>query len=298
MVSSFSWHPQRTLLCRRDSASPSLHGLRLVNDNSSDSKKARVRFSGASDSKTASVSNPIDFALSWIVSDLGSIVVGLSGIVMLLVGRLILDADVTVTDAEAMTGSTRSNLLAVFACVAVLLNGLVKLDVESTTAESVELQGSRWPVTNLQQDPNSELVWALDSLLKATSAETAILLEQNRRQWNIDSFAGIVPWSLTSNPISLATISTPILDRCLKQARESQSFQETYLPTLQALPGKTEFIYMPVNTQAILLLPFLVGERPMILVLGSNRARSFTPRDIAWCQLLTSRLAETIGSTR
>jgi hypothetical protein len=277
---------------------PRLHGLRLVKDDSSESRKARVRFSGASDSKTATVSNPIDFALSWIVSDLGSIVVGLSGIVMLLIGRLILDADISITDAEAMTGSTRSNLLAVFACVAVLLNGLVKLDVESTTAESVVLQGTRWPVTSLQQNPNSELVWALDSLLKATSAETAILLEQNNGQWNIESFAGIVPWSSTSNPVSLAKISTPILDRCLKQTRESQSFQETYLPTLQALPGKTEFIYMPVNTQAIVLLPFLAGEKSMILVLGSNRARSFTPRDIAWCQLLTNRIAETLNVTR
>lgn len=271
--------------------------LALVQEDNTDSTKARVRFSGVSDSKTATVSNPIDFALSWIVSDVGSIVVGLSGILILLVGRLILDTDINITDAEAMTGSTRSNLLAVFACVAVLLNGLVKLDVESTTAESVELQGTRWPVTSLQNnDPSPNLIWSLDSLLKATSAETAILLDQNNGQWDIHSFSGVVPWS--SKPMSLSNIPTPILDRCLKQNPESPPFPETYLPTVQSLPGKTEFVYMPVNIQAILLLPFRTTDRSMILVLGSNRARSFTPRDIAWCQVLTTRLADTLGEVK
>lgn len=297
-VSPFQITPHRSLLCRRNCANPPNHGLLLANDDISESKKARIRFSGASDSKTATVSNPIDFALSWIVSDVGSIVIGLSGIIVLLVGRLILDAEISITDSEAMTGSTRSNLLTVFACVAVLLNGLVKLDVESTTAESVELQGTKWPVTALQEDSTSDLIWSLDSLLKATSAETTILLGQNNGQWSIQSFAGVVPWSSASKPLSLLSISTPILDRCLKQTIESKSFQETYLPTVQALPGKTEFVYMPINVQAILLLPFCVSDRSMILVLGSNRARSFTPRDIAWCQLLTNRLTDTLGYSR
>ena len=298
-VCAFQAAPQRSLSCRKNRVNSSVHGLRLVNEDQSDSKKARIRFSGASDSKTATVSNPVDFALSWLVSDVGSIVIGLSGIIVLLLGRLILDSDIDIADSEAMTGSTRSNLLTVFACVAVLLNGLVKLDVESTTAESVDLQGTRCPVTTTQQDDSSsDLIWSLDSLLKATSAETAVLLDQRNDQWSIQSYAGVVPWSSNSKPISLSSISTPIIDRCLKQSLESQSFQETYLPTVQALPGKTEFVYMPINIQAILILPFRVGDRFMILVLGSNRARSFTPRDIAWCQLLTTRLADTMGVTR
>jgi hypothetical protein len=38
-----------------------------------------------------------------------------------------------------------------------------------------------------------------------------------------------------------------------------------------------------------LLLP--LGQET-VLVLGSDKARNFTPRDIAWCQVVVARLAE------
>jgi hypothetical protein len=92
--------------------------------------------------------------------------------------------------------------------------------------------------------------------------------------------------TLGQQPVLLP--STPILDRCKKS-----DCDETYLPTLQALPGKVEFTYLPANTQEVLILPVptSAGEAAATaIVLGSNCAKSFTPRDIAWCQTIAARI--------
>jgi hypothetical protein len=255
------------------SASPS-------DNDTTKTTKARVRFLGVvRDSQSATVSNPADFVLSWIASDVGSIVLGLLGIVLLLVGRTLLDNDSSVEDSGQ---ATRSNLLAVFAALSVLLNGLSKLDVESTMAQAVVLVGTTLPATMVLEEYDPAWPWALESLLLATPAETAVLLQKEANdKWNVVALAGTVP---PERPSRLDH-ATPILDRtCLAQKGE-----ESYLPTLQNSPGRTEFTYLPSNTQAALLLP--LGQET-VLVLGSDQARSFTPRDIAWCQVVVARLAE------
>jgi hypothetical protein len=85
-------------------------------------------------------------------------------------------------------------------------------------------------------------------------------------------------------------VSTPILNRFLK---DGQGNKETYLPTLQALPGRSEITYLPTNTQEVLMLPIDVVNgkyEKAALVLGSDTAKTFSPKDIAWCQVLASRL--------
>lgn len=51
-------------------------------------------------------------------------------------------------------------------------------------------------------------------------------------------------------------------------------------PTPQVLPGKIEFDYLPENCQGVLMQP-VVGASAVVIV-GTNRARAFTPKDIAW----------------
>lgn len=60
-------------------------------------------------------------------------------------------------------------------------------------------------------------------------------------------------------------------------------------PLLQALPGKIEFDYLPENCQAILMLP--VMEASTVVVVGTNRARAFTPKDIVWMKGLCEKAA-------
>lgn len=57
----------------------------------------------------------------------------------------------------------------------------------------------------------------------------------------------------------------------------------------QTLPGKIEFDYLPENCQAVLMLPVL--EASAVVVIGTNRARAFTPKDIAWMKGLCDQAA-------
>jgi hypothetical protein len=88
----------------------------------------------------------------------------------------------------------------------------------------------------------------------------------------------------------------PIIERF-----QSGTDRESYLPTLQALPGRSEFTYLPDNTQAVLLIPVLTGDSKAatatatatttVIALGADQARSFTPRNVAWSQAVAAKLA-------
>jgi hypothetical protein len=177
-------------------------------------------------------------------------------------------------------------LLAVFACGAVLLNGVSKLDVTSALADSVILEGTdlSQPEYSSTDYPPADLPWALESLLTATPAKTAVVLRYEGSAWKIVVSAGTVP-SEKEMRLGPVQATNPILDRFLKS---DSTGKETYLPTLQAIPGRVEFTYLPPNTQGALLLPVSPKE---VLVLGSNTAKSFSPRDVAWSQLIATRIA-------
>lgn len=295
----------------------SLHRLQASPDESnsnsnSKSTKASVRFSGIDLDKDNLATNPVDYLLRLITSDIGSIVLAIAGIVLLLVGRSLLDNSDSSTTAtagnisrgiskaqvESMGQETRSNLLAVFACGAVLLNGISKLDITSVLAETVTLQGKELEKTLLVTtdksssllDSSSSVQWVLESLLTATPAKTAVLLQRKESSdsssWRILAMAGTVPETRT------VPSYTPILERF-----QSGTNRESYLPTLQALPGKSEFTYLPDNTQAVLLVPVLTGDSKAatatttVIALGADQARSFTPRNVAWSQAVAARLA-------
>ena len=129
--------------------------------------------------------------------------------------------------------------------------------------------------------------------------------------------AGIIPLDTElRRTIPSRVASTPILDRMLRDdgARSSikggtvagvdalgttrKGPKESYLPTLQAIPGKIEFTYLPPNSQEVLVLPVpkrdmgvgegMADKRYYALVLGGDTAKNFTPRDVAWCREVAS----------
>jgi Cofactor assembly of complex C subunit B, CCB2/CCB4 len=304
--------------------------LWMVDNEKSDAVPAKVRFSASFLDAEFTASNPVDAALSWVTSDVGSLVMGLVGLVLLLASRLVsgsssssselydnVEFSSTLATTTAMGEETRANLLAVFAIGTVLLNGLSRLDVQSVLAEAVVLQGTlvTEPVllfdnANAVADDSTLLSWTLASIAAATPASTAILMVHSSGRWQPMAYTGVVHPNL---PILDDTVTmnpaTPILDRFLRnelrnelQTEGGLQRSESYLPTLQALPGKTEFTnsLLPPNAQAALLLPVALvpaaNEEPYrqaVLLLGSNQARSFTPRDIAWCQTVIARLETT-----
>jgi hypothetical protein len=220
--------------------------------------------------------------------------------------RLVL-LDASSTSADVLTSETRADLLAVFACGSVLLDGVTRLDVTTALAESVVLEGKLLsePEIYLEQqmqdgdvgtDARISLSWALNSILSATPAQTACLLTRNATmgEWKIHSRAGVVPTSSSSSSSLLrgqVPEKSPILDR----VGVGGNGKETYLPTLQALPGRLEFTYLPTNTQLALLIPTTISsDDACVLVLGSNKAKSFSPRDIAWSRVIAERIGEYI----
>jgi Cofactor assembly of complex C subunit B, CCB2/CCB4 len=64
----------------------------------------------------------------------------------------------------------------------------------------------------------------------------------------------------------------------------------------KSLPGKVEFTYLPRNTQAVVLVPIRCNDSTMVLALGSNQARSYTPQHLAWIQRVAQRLGATLGA--
>mmetsp|Transcript_8898 Transcript_8898/g.19044 ORF Transcript_8898/g.19044 Transcript_8898/m.19044 type:complete len:428 (-) Transcript_8898:208-1491(-) len=236
---------------------------------------------------------------------------------------------------------SRVDLLGVFAAGSVLLNGITKLDVTSVEAERVVLEGIRlegvfWNEGEMQKVVSGEenenesiafrstVEWALSSFVKCSPAQTAVLLTTTtNNHWTPLAMAGVAP----SNPTQRISIpsnvvsSTPILDRMLSSRQKAGNIQggtvagskvsssskerigsESYLPTLQALPGRVEFTYLPGNAQEALVLPVLVNhesdegddKRQFAIVLGGDKAKSFSPRDVAWCREIAAWIGESV----
>lgn len=267
-------------------------------------KKASVQFSTPELPITLTPSSVLDFMVSLLTADISSIVLGSIGILLALSNRLSsIDyeaASIATNQAADMGMQSRMDLLAVFSAGAVLLNGLSSLDVTSALSETVSLDGQTLDASFYPQGSaalNKDLVdWALDAVKISTPAQSAVILcysEQNSK-WEIFALDGIVPFNENLWKAIPDGVATPILDRFLKGG---QGNKETYLPTLQALPGRSEVTYLPQNTQEVLMIPFDITKvnceyRKAALVLGSDTAKTFTPRDIAWCQVLARRLED------
>lgn len=235
-------------------------------------------------------------------------------------------------DALYEASRSRIDLLGVFAAGSVLLNGISKLDVESVVADRVVLEGVNneeviWNTDDdgrtavaVQRDEKfqSTVEWALSSFLKCSSARTAILLAaspQQSQRWVPLATAGILPLDSQLRSSIPESVNTPILDRMLRDddsikggsvggtevlgATKRKGPKESYLPTLQALPGKVEFTYLPSNAQEVLIVPVLRSEGKnaedgwyYAVVLGGDTSKSFAPRDIAWCKEIASWIGD------
>ncbi len=265
------------------------------NDQESAPSSPRVKFS---DDSSSSMENPLDKFLSLVASDAFSIVSGIIGLIAVVAYRwnLVLAADPSRATAEALTYETRTDLLGVLAAGSVLLNGVTKLDVTTALAESVVLEGKALLEPEKVEGDGAKggnmMTWALESLLAATPAKTAVLISDTGDRWKIECRAGVVPSS--SSALSLPD-KTPILERVGSPGNS----KETYLPTLQALPGRTELTYLPNNAQMAVMIPIQPSSssssgtlKNAVLVLGGNTAKSFTPRDIAWSRIVAEKLGE------
>jgi len=310
-----------------------LNNNNMNNDDISSSSflstsKANVSFDNkgrSSDSTSPSNLSTIDQLLLTLTSDRTSLLLGSIGILFILLLRLISFPE----DATYEASRSRIDLLGVFAAGSVLLNGITKLDVESVQAERVMLEGINQDKVIWNENQNSSLQgrndkfqstveWALTSFLKCTPAQSVVLLAtQQNSEWIPLATVGILPSEEQLRSSISSDLKTPILDRMLREdgsikggtvggtevvgSTRRKGASESYLPTLQALPGRVEFTYLPSNAQEALLLPVTRPDDDdnydgwfYAVVLGGDKAKSFAPRDIAWCKEIASLIGDVL----
>ncbi|CAM9304957.1 unnamed protein product [Choristocarpus tenellus] len=162
------------------------------------------------------------------------------------------------------------------------MSGVYALDLNVKEAEKVTLVGTFIQEYNPVLPPKAikDLKWMAESLLTA-SAATSVLVYRGGETLCRVGVMGPKP----------VIKSAPILE---KSMREGFDGRELYLPALQVLPGKIEFDYLPENCQAVVMQPVIDGTG--VVVIGTNQARAFTPKDIAWmeavCEQATHPLRE------
>jgi len=204
---------------------------------------------------------------------------GVMAIFAILCNRLAIDLD-QVTDVQS-----RADILSVIACSAVLLNALSESAIEARERDPVGLVGYslRKPIISMNKNEHSiledsllgtKLEWLCSNLIDSTPVTSLHIIKQNGC---VLCRAGIIGErdDFNSN-LPLDMKAMPILSKCLI------TNDVIYLPDLQILPGKVEFLYLPVNCQSVLLLPFADedGITTNMAVMGTNQAKSLRLTDL------------------
>lgn len=196
-----------------------------------------------------------------------SVAVGIGIILAVLVNRI---ATADLVDTQA-----RTDILGVIASGGLVTNGVYLLDLNVKEAEEVTLVGTfvQEYAEELTPAARQDLQWLGESLLLVSAATSVLVYSGGKTLARVGVMGE-----------SAAVQDAPILKKCVRDGRDGR---EQYLAALQTLPGKIEFDYLPENCQAVLMLP--VHESSTVVVIGTNRARAFTPKDIAWMKGLSEQ---------
>ncbi|CAM9191009.1 unnamed protein product [Ascophyllum nodosum] len=198
-----------------------------------------------------------------------SLVIGVGILLAVLANRI---ATPNLVDSQA-----RTDILGVIASGGLVTNGVYLLDLKIKEAEKVTLVGTFVQEYHADLTPSSrrDLKWLCESLLLVSAATSVLVYRDGKTLARVGVMGS-----------SRVVRDAPILKSCVEGGRRGR---EQYLADLQKLPGKVEFDYLPENCQAVLMLP--VREASAVVVVGTNRARAFTPKDIVWMKGLSEKAA-------
>lgn len=218
-----------------------------------------------------------------------SISVGVVLLLALVTNRLLTE--------ELLNSQSRTDLIAVVASIVLALNGLSSLDITPREADTVPLTGARieWALPALPAAARAEVEWTASALCACTPCTSVALWRAGRTLCLRGVLAAkLAPFASGGDAaagLEQAVQPGPLLSKSAGRA----SGAPEYLPALQLLPGRTEFSYLPEETQAVLILP-LGGEEQGALVLGADRARAFGKDDVTWARALAKRLGRTLAA--
>eukprot|EP01031_Cornospumella_fuschlensis_P035613 gene35613-43190_t len=193
---------------------------------------------------------------------------GVGGLIIILANRLMAMSALPESALGVVSDiQSRSDILAVMACSAVLLNALSDQEFATRERDVIALVGYalKTPiVTNnqLPQQDREKYLWLMNSILSTTPIKSICIFNE---KYEFLGGAGV----LSQPPSQLTNVmiqSSPILSKAIVQD------EEVYLPDLQILPGKIEFSYLPINCQSVYILPLPMPQGGAIVV-GTNQAK-------------------------
>ncbi|BBM99125.1 hypothetical protein MPTK1_1g18930 [Marchantia polymorpha subsp. ruderalis] len=185
--------------------------------------------------------------------------------------------------ADASSAQSRADVLALALSATVVLTGLVWKSIDSKPQSPVALNGVECLriASFLQADVVRELIWSWDSLEKATTATTMVVLYRN----SCILQAGLAAESRDQGVPEIVDVDGVLKGSLYKAVKDSK--KQNYLANLALYPGRFELSFLPSNTQAAILQP--LGDDG-ILILGSNTLRGFGPNDQGWIVALGEKL--------
>jgi hypothetical protein len=206
-----------------------------------------------------------------------SIVFGSALLLLLVVNRLFGTDDLGISNQQS-----RADIIAFIAPTVLVLEALTRLDITPKEADVVPLDGSEvaWVDPSLPEQQRRDLEWATSTLTSNLPASSLAVLKDGQTI----ALRGTLPASVAADPAAYGTAVAPgpLLQKCM----DSKNGAPEYLPSLQILPGRFEFAYMPAATQALLMVPLPGSEGAAggAIILGAAQARAFKGDDVSWAR--------------
>ncbi|XP_031491599.1 protein COFACTOR ASSEMBLY OF COMPLEX C SUBUNIT B CCB4, chloroplastic [Nymphaea colorata] len=263
---------------------PSLGRLRLVK---SDSSRIFARLQGG-------YRGPVpkkDWIVEWVLSNGDAvrslpIYVGGFSLVAVLLNRT---ASLVAPVIDASSSQSRTDILALALAVTNILTGLVWLSIRPKYVPQVIPQGvqCRKMLPDLPPSIEAEVLWLWKSLEDVTCCRSLVIVYKNTCVLQI----GVAAES-SAKEGDIVIVDAEKFVQCSIYESVKKSLKQIYLANLSLYPGRSEFPFLPPNTQALILQP--IGEKGM-MVIGGDMIRGFTGADQSWITLLGEKLDATFS---
>jgi hypothetical protein len=177
-----------------------------------------------------------------------------------------------------LPSQARADVLGIVLSAVLVLIGLLWQQIQPKPPDAVTLLGRQVFDLDPELDApaKTELAWASHVLLTNTVTQCVVLWWRGR----VVVRRGIFPEA--APPCTLGAIAQ----------RASTTQKPIYLVSLPLYPGRTEFDFLPANTQGVIVQPL---ESEGVLILGANVPRSYTKQDEQWIAAIAQKLHHTLS---
>jgi hypothetical protein len=190
--------------------------------------------------------------------------------------------------ADASSAQSRADVLVLALATTALLQGLVWKSIQPRAVISVEMEGVECfrIAASLPQAASQELQWVWEALSSTTRSQALVVVYGDACALQAGMAAESGDASGDAQTIDVHQLLNGSLCR---QARETDT--QNYLANLALYPGRFELLFLPSNTQAVIIQP--LGEDG-VLIAASNTIRGYTSRDKAWIATIGEKLDTTL----